>query len=229
MYTDIDKYCLYCAMCPVTHNSSHHSTRQLRRHGAVLDLTLQPSPPKIEGLFFPLYGHSAAGRRREFTTTRILRYGLPVVNVQEASLMFPALDSPTLLQATVTLSSSPKLRFKVYGYLSQKGHINEGLQRISPHIVWRGELVVFSLGERVPFLKSSWGGSQKNMHCVIRLLSRFLARVVIAMDSHERILTQIFSFTRRKHSVVESDGHIAISVDYPNCTNFFFFLYAGSQ
>lgn len=83
--------------------------------------------------------------------------------------MFPALDCPTLLQATVILSSSPTLRFKVYAYLSQKGHINEGLQRISPHIVWRGELAVFSLGERVPFLKSSRGVSQKNMHRVIRL------------------------------------------------------------
>lgn len=96
-------------------------------------------------------------------------HDLPLVNVQEASVLFPAADSPTIIQATVSLSSSSNLRFKIYGFLLKKGALNEGLRRISPHIVWRGELIVFRLGERVPFLRSSRGTSQKDIHRAIRL------------------------------------------------------------
>ncbi|KAF9489572.1 hypothetical protein BDN71DRAFT_1435289 [Pleurotus eryngii] len=110
-------------------------------------------------------------RQRDFTTRRtpVIGHGLPLINVQEASHLFLAADSPTIIQATVSLSSSPKLHFKVYAYLLKKGALNKGLRRISPHIPWRGELVVFRLSERVPFLRSLRGASQKDIHRVIRL------------------------------------------------------------
>ncbi|KAF9488848.1 hypothetical protein BDN71DRAFT_1435841 [Pleurotus eryngii] len=92
-------------MCSTHSTSSHRAVRQLRRHGTFLDLTqLQNTPPRIEGLFFPLHDH--VGQRKDFTMRRVpaVGHGLPLVNVQEASLLFPAADSPTIIQLHSFLS-----------------------------------------------------------------------------------------------------------------------------
>ncbi|KAF7426486.1 hypothetical protein PC9H_002873 [Pleurotus ostreatus] len=56
--------------------------------------------------------------------------------------------------ATVSLASSHRHRFRIYGYSKTTCDVNQALLRIAPHLPWRGELAVFRLGEIVPYLAS---------------------------------------------------------------------------
>lgn len=40
----------------------------------------------------------------------------------------------------------------VYGYTQPGTDINETVAHIKPSSIWRGEVVIFSVGRRVPFL-----------------------------------------------------------------------------
>jgi hypothetical protein len=43
-------------------------------------------------------------------------------------------------------------RFLIHSYYHEDSHKNEALSIIRPSVVWRGEVVIFSMGSRVPYL-----------------------------------------------------------------------------
>lgn len=69
--------------------------------------------------------------------------------------IFPVFLAPRRVpihEITVSLSSSHRHRFRIYGYTDSGARVNEALRLVSPHIVWRGEIAVFQLGQVVPYL-----------------------------------------------------------------------------
>lgn len=62
--------------------------------------------------------------------------------------LFPGVSPAHIHRAVMTLGQK---KFLVYGYVDG-GDRNLRLAEIKPSTIWRGEIIVFQLGHRVPFL-----------------------------------------------------------------------------
>lgn len=61
-------------------------------------------------------------------------------------------------------------RFMIYGYFQPEADINATISKIKPSSIWRGDIVLFSLGRHVPFLSRPGAGR--------KVLNRAVARFV---------------------------------------------------
>ncbi|KAF4564432.1 hypothetical protein EYR36_002366 [Pleurotus pulmonarius] len=104
--------------------------------------------------------------------------------------VFPVFLAPSRVpihEATVSLSSSHRHRFRIYGYTDSGTRVNEALRLVSPHILWRGEIAVFQLGQVVPYL----GRPSVNARVAHKAVRLFMAAVITAIDSHSTMPKQI--------------------------------------
>lgn len=102
------------------------------------------------GEFYPLEGVL----RTPITLKGILhqRRGLPPDPYVQVDRMFHSAPRPVEIYRSIV--HVDKFRFLVYGYNDRTCPINQLLLRIKPSSNWYGEIIVFVLGTRVPFLSS---------------------------------------------------------------------------
>lgn len=104
---------------------------------------------KVSGVLYSLQWHR--GRVESFYTLPLADgQKIPDISVKKGFHSMP--PQAGMFDITVCLSGPHRHRFRIFGYTTATGKINEGLRRISPSIVWRGELVVFQLGETKAYL-----------------------------------------------------------------------------
>ncbi|KDQ25654.1 hypothetical protein PLEOSDRAFT_1106570 [Pleurotus ostreatus PC15] len=118
----------------------------------------------------------------------------PTRNPQSIPQMdvFPVFLAPSRVsmhEVTVSLSSSRRHRFRIYGYTDSGARVNEALRLVSPHIVWRGEIAVFQLGQVVPYL----GRPSVNAGVAHKAVRLFMAAVITAIDSRSTTPEQILA------------------------------------
>lgn len=260
---DIDKYCLYRAMRPVTRNSSHHSTRQLRRHGTVLDLTLQPGPVswglRLEAKCWTDYTwRSAKNRRAVFSIARSFSCGEAkgihhlsshslrparskcaggIIDVSSAGLPHIASSDSHPIQLAYASLQGIRLSF------AKRTHQRRASANLPSYCVERGIGCVF-LGRTGPIPEVLAGGfTEEYAPChptvsipipLTLLLFKYSQIVKVFGESRYRhgltsensysnlcklfihVIYAVFNlqrpFTRRKHSVVESDGCIVLCI-----------------
>ncbi|KIK03085.1 hypothetical protein K443DRAFT_5668 [Laccaria amethystina LaAM-08-1] len=125
------------------------------------------------GLVFPIAG----GNRRQvvFSADDDLGgyHSLPKINVQHRFQNQAV--GVVVHRARVTVGAC---RFLIYGYTKDGKQINRSLKIIRPSSEWCGELVVFQLGARVPFL-SRFTARKRVVDIAVTV---FMSRVTEAYD-----------------------------------------------
>lgn len=103
------------------------------------------------GLLYPLHGIDPVIKvfPSDFAQ-RAVTGRLPSVSLPE--LFSPPNNLPGELEIHKSLIIVGTRRFMVYGYVQPDTEVNETISRIKPSSIWRGEVVIFSLGRYVPFL-----------------------------------------------------------------------------
>lgn len=72
---------------------------------------------------------------------------------------FSILDNPNNLHisSTTIIFNGRKEKYIIYGYFDSTADINYNLARLCPANPWRGEIIIFSLGQRVRMLSRPYG------------------------------------------------------------------------
>lgn len=73
----------------------------------------------------------------------------PSVHVEPIFLSSRGPEPLMIHRCEVTVGTQ---RFLIYGYTSDSYGINRSLRSVRTHSVWRGEVVIFGMGVRVPIL-----------------------------------------------------------------------------
>lgn len=75
--------------------------------------------------------------------------------------------NPNKLATTSTTVVQGPRKYLVIGYYDSSLDANLNLQDLSPGLVWRGEVIIFSLGKRIR-IKARPAGTQAQMEAAIR-------------------------------------------------------------
>ncbi|KAF7420736.1 hypothetical protein PC9H_011254 [Pleurotus ostreatus] len=104
---------------------------------------------RVSGVLYSLQWHR--GRVESFSTLPLAGgQKIPDISVKKGFHSMP--PQTKMFDITVCLAGSHRHRFRIFGYTTETGQINEGLRKVSPSVVWRGELVIFQLGETKAYL-----------------------------------------------------------------------------
>ncbi|KAF9455523.1 hypothetical protein BDZ94DRAFT_1316143 [Collybia nuda] len=86
---------------------------------------------------------------------------------------------PPVIHRCLVLSGS--FKFLIYGYVKERAHINEALSIVRPSVLWRGEVVVFTVGCQVPFIART----RATRKMVKDAVARYLSLISEALDNKE--------------------------------------------
>jgi len=116
------------------------------------------------GEYYPVDG--AARIIRSFRTILESRGLPPQVFVSDA--FTTKQPSAMIIRSIVNVEGN---RFLIYGYTNPdpSSAVNDLLRSLKPSTVWRGEIVVFVLGKRVPLLSRPHGVQRRKHNLAIRL------------------------------------------------------------
>lgn len=129
----------------------------------------------VFGLHFP-FG-SSGGKLEAFPVSHRQGERLPDVHVLQKFQLFGTPLTPIIRRVKVTIGSD---QLVVYGYRLETLPPNESLADIPSSIPWPGEIAVFSVGKRVPFLSNPRAIKKKNINLAIAL---FISRIMEALDT----------------------------------------------
>ncbi|KAF9487925.1 hypothetical protein BDN71DRAFT_1594212, partial [Pleurotus eryngii] len=147
---------------------------------------IRTSPPmpstynarRVQGFLFAHHDHRRRMRNFPLSASKDINK-LPDIDVKKVFQSYGG-AAYRVHDATVSLASSHRHRFRIYGYSKATCDVNQALLRIAPHLPWKGELAVFRLGEIVPYHASPMISSV----IVNKAIRMFMASVATSIDSN---------------------------------------------